>query len=159
MRSSSRRIWWVAGVIIGLIELAHPQRALAQRRATLLPGLRFGPPLRAGFALGVAYGDRLGPSPFAGPIVIGEVGVGGARASVGYFVAGDFASGIEVLGSVITTWGSPSQLERRQTLLGGEIRGSFFLFNLGGGVFRPTGGFREGDDRRTRYYLNIGLGI
>ena len=158
MALRARRIWWVVGVSIVMVELAVPQRVFAQRRATLLPGLRFGPPIRAGFALGVAYGDRLGASPFAGPIAIGEVGVGGARVSVGYLVAAPFASGVEILGSAITTWGSPSQLERGQTLVGGEVRGSFFFVNVGGGAFRPVGGFRD-DDRRTRYYLNVGLGI
>ena len=88
---------------------------------------------------------------------VGEVGVGGWRASVGYLVAGPFASGIEVLGSAMRTWGSPAQLRKNQTLAGGEVRMSYFLVNVGLGVFRPMSGFAE--DRRTRYYLNVGLGI
>jgi len=124
----------------------------------MLPGLRFGPPLKAGAALGVAYGKRMERVPFAGPILLAEVGVGGARASAGYFVAGPFASGIEILGSGLRTWGDPSQLEPNQTLAGGELRVSFFLVNVGVAVFHPMAGFPD-DDRRTRYYLNVGLGI
>jgi len=139
-----------------MTQAAFAQRAAAQWRAEMLPGLRFGPPLKAGLAVGVAYGNRLARIPFAGPIVVGEVALGGARANVGYFIAGPFASGIELLGSAIRTWGSPSQIEKNRTLLGGEVRASFFLVDVGVGVFRPHA---AGDDRRTRYYLNIGLGI
>jgi hypothetical protein len=108
--------------------------------------------------LGVAYGKRMGRVPFAGPIGLAEVGLGGTRASAGYFVAGPFASGIEVLGSALRTWGDPAQLEPNQTLAGGELRVSFFLVNVGVAVLSPVAGFPD-DDRRTRYYLNIGLGI
>ena len=97
------------------------------------------------------------PSPFAGPLVLAEVALGGARVSAGYLVAGPFASGLELLGSAMRTWGSPAQLESRQTLVGGEFRASFVLVNAGVGVFRPVAGF-DGD-RRTRYYFNLGLGI
>jgi hypothetical protein len=155
--SISRWSWLAVAVFIVMLEVAVPQRALAQWRAELLPGLRFGPPLRAGAAIGVGYGNRFAGSPFAGPIALGEVGLGGGRASVGLLWAAPFASGIELLGSAIRTWGSPSQLEKNQTLLGGELRAMFFLVNVGAGVFRPASGF--GDDSRTRYYLNVGLGI
>lgn len=141
-----------------MLASAPSERAFAQWRAEMLPGVRFGPPLKAGAALGVAYGKRMARVPFAGPIALAELGLGGTRASAGYFVAGPFASGIEVLGSVLRTWGEPSQLEPNQTLAGGELRVSFFLVNVGIAVFRPTAGFPE-DDRRTRYYLNVGLGI
>lgn len=134
-----------------------PQRAVAQWRAEMLPGLRFGPPLKASVAIGVAYGNRTAGSPFAGPIALGDVGIGGARASVGYFLAGPFASTFELLGSGLRTWGSPAQLEKNRTLAGGEVRVSYFLVNVGLGVFRPISG--DGSDRKTRYYLNIGLGI
>jgi hypothetical protein len=146
-------------VVISIVMLGVgiPQRAFAQRRVEMLPGLRFGPPLRAGFALGAAYGEPARPFQFAGPLALGEVALGGARVSAGYLFAGPFASGLELLGSAMRTWGSPAQLEPRQTLVGGEFRASFFLVNAGIGVFRPAGGF-EGD-RRTRYYLNLGLGI
>lgn len=144
--------------LIVMLGSTIPDRALAQRRAEMLPGLRFGPPLKAGAAFGVAYGDRIGRVPFAGPIALVEAALGGARASAGYFVAGPFASGIEVLGSALRTWGDPSQLEPNQTLFGGELRVSFFLVNVGFAVFRPAAGFPD-DDRRTRYYLNLGLGI
>jgi hypothetical protein len=147
----------IAGVMIVMVETIVPQRASAQWRASAVPGLRFGPPLRAGLALGVVYGKRTAGSQFGGPIAIGEVAVAGARVSAGYLLAGPFASGLEVLGSAMRTWGSPSQLERGQTVVGGELRGSFFFVNVGGGVFRPVRGF-DGD-RRTRYYLNVGLGI
>ena len=140
-----------------MLEAIIPQRAFAQRRAEVLIGLRFGPPLKASAAVGVGYGKPLGASQFAGPLVLGDVGLGGARASVGWLFAGPFASGVEILGSAMRTWGSPAQLEKNQTLAGGELRASFFLVNAGVGVFRPVAGF--GDDSRTRYYLNIGLGI
>ena len=140
-----------------MLEAAVPQRVSAQSRAEMLPGLRFGPPLKAGAAVGVGYGKPMAGSPFAGPIVIGEVGFGGARMSAGYLIAGEFTSGVELLGSAIRTWGSPSQIEKNRTLLGGELRVSFFLVNAGIGVFRPTS--RVADEKRTRYYLNIGLGI
>ena len=153
----SRWKWRLVAALIVMIEAAVPQRANAQWRAEMLPGLRFGPPLKAGLAVGVAYGNRFGRAPFAGPIALGEAGLGGGRASVGYFFAGPFASGVEFLGSAIRTWGSPSQIEKRRTLLGGEIRASFFLVNVGLAAFRPTR--TVGDERRTRYYLNIGLGI
>ena len=151
---------WVSQglAIIVLLGSTVTERALAQWRAEMLPGLRFGPPLKAGAALGVAYGKRMGSVPFAGPIGLAEVGLGGARASAGYFVAGPFASGIEVLGSALRTWGDPAQLEPNQTLAGGELRVSFFLVNVGVAVLSPVAGFPD-DDRRTRYYLNIGLGI
>jgi hypothetical protein len=156
-QSGSRRIWRALGVLIVMVEAGIPQRAFAQWRTATLPGLRFGPPLRAGLAVGVGFGNRTAATQFAGPLVLGEVAVGGGRVSAGYFFAGPFASGIELLGSAIRTWGSPSQLERRTTIAGGELRASFFLVNVGAGVFRPVGGF-DGD-RRTRYYLNVGLGI
>lgn len=122
----------------------------------MLPGLRFGPPLKAGAAIGVAYGNQLGRIQFAGPIALGEVGLGGGRASVGYFFAGPFASGIEVLGSAIRTWGSPSQVRKDQTLVGGEIRASFFLVNVGVGRYKTP---REGEEKNVRWFLNVGLGI
>ena len=62
------------------------------------------------------------------------------------------------LGSALRTWGDPAQLEPNQTLAGGELRVSFFLVNVGVAVLSPVAGFPD-DDRRTRYYLNIGLGI
>src|SRR3954470_8185394 len=139
-----------------MLGITGSERAFAQWRAEILPGFRFGPPLKAGAALGVAYGKRMARVPFAGPIALAEVGLGGARASAGSFVAGPFASGIEVLGSALRTWGDPSQLEPNQTLAGGELRVSFFLVNVGFAVFHPMAGFPD-DDRRTRYYLNIGL--
>jgi len=145
-------------LLIVMLEAATPQRASAQRRAETLIGFRFGPPFKAGFALGVAYGDRTAGLPFAGPIVLAEAGLGGTRASAGYLFAGPFASGIEVLGTVMRTWGSPSQLEAGQTLAGGELRVAIFFVNVGGAVFRPVSGFPD-EDRRTRYYLNVGLGI
>jgi hypothetical protein len=158
MRVSGLRLAsWVVGVFIGMLGAVVPQRAFAQWRAEMLPGLRFGPPLRAGAALGVAYGNKTGPSLFAGPIVVAEAGVGGGRASAGYLMAGPFASGIEVLGSALRTWGDPSQLTKRRTLAGGELRVSFFFVNAGVGVFRPVDAIKS--DRRTRYYANFGLGI
>lgn len=157
MRLRSRRILRTVGVLIVMVEAGVPQRAFAQRRAEILPGLRFGPPLRAGLAVGVGYGDRTSFAQFAGPILIGEAAVGGGRVSAGYFFAGPFASGIELLGSAVRTWGSPSQVDRGRTLVGGEFRASFFLTNVGAVVLRPVSG--SPDDRRTRYYLNIGLGI
>ena len=99
----------------------------------------------------------MGVAQFAGPLVVAEAGVGGGRMSAGYFFAGPVASGLEVLGSAIRTWGNTSQASPGQTLAGGEVRISFFLVNLGVGVFRPIR--HEGDDDRTRYYLNLGLGI
>ena len=155
--SRSRRIWQAFAAFIVMLEAVIPQRAFAQWRAEMLPGLRFGPPLKASVALGVGYGNRMGASPFAGPLALGDAGLGGARASVGWLFAGPFASGIEILGSAMRTWGSPAQLDKNRTLAGGELRASFFLVNVGAGVFHPVAGF--GDDRRTRYYLNIGLGI
>ena len=140
-----------------MVEAGVPQRAGAQWRAEVLPGVRFGPPLRAGLAVGVGYGKHIAAAQFAGPLLLGEVALGGARVSAGYLFAGPFASGIELLGSAIRTWGSPSQLDRRVTVAGGELRASFFLVNVGVGVFRPVSGFS--DDGRTRYYLNVGLGI
>lgn len=134
-----------------------PQRVVAQSRGELLPGLRFGPPLKAGVAVGVGFGRPTAGSPFAGPIGIGEVGLGGARVSAGYLMAGEFASGVELLASAVRTWGSPSQIERNRTLVGGELRVSFFFVNAGVGVFRPTS--RVGDEKRTRYYLNLGFGV
>ena len=155
--SRSRWKWRYIATLIVMVQAGIPQRAFAQRRVETLPGLRFGPPLRAGFAFGAGYGGPLGPSPFAGPLVLGEVALGGARVSAGYLFAGPFASGIEVLGSAMHTWRSPAQLEAGQTLVGGEFRAMFFLVNVGLGVFRPVRGF-DGD-RRTRWYLNVGLGI
>ena len=155
----SRSRWILRGVavLIVMLEGSIPQRAGAQWRPEMLPGVRFGPPLRAGAALGVVYGNRMAGFPFAGPLALGEVGLGGVRASAGYFIAGPFASGIELLASGVRTWGSPSQLERNRTLVGGELRVSFFLVNVGAAVLRPVAGFEN--DRRTRYYLNVGLGI
>jgi hypothetical protein len=149
---------WRGVAVVVLLGSTVTERAFAQWRAEMLPGFRFGPPLKAGAALGVAYGKRMGRVPFAGPIALAEVGLGGGRASAGYFVAGPFASGLEVLGSGLRTWGDPSQLEPNQTLAGGELRVSFFLVNVGVAVLSPVSGFPD-DDRRTRYYLNIGLGI
>jgi hypothetical protein len=155
--SRSRWTWRIVAVLIVMLEAVIPQRVFAQWRAEMLPGLRFGPPLKAGVALGVAYGNQTGPSPFAGPIAIAEGALGGGRVSAGYFAAGPFASGIEVLGSALRTWGRPSQIENNRTLVGGELRVSFFLVNAGLGVFRPVDGVPA--DRRTRYFLNVGLGI
>ena len=159
-RRRGARSWWTwvrATLLIVMLEGIFPQRGFAQWRAETLPGLRFGPPLKASVAIGVAYGTRTAGLPFAGPIALGDLGIGGARASVGYFIAGPFASSLELLGSGLRTWGSPSQLEKNRTLAGGEVRVSYFLVNVGLGVFRPVSGDRS--DRRTRYYLNVGLGI
>ena len=150
-------MWRVVAVITVMLQAAIPQRVFAQWRAEMLPGLRFGPPLKAGFALGVAYGNKTGPSPFAGPIVIGEGALSGGRVSAGYLIAGPFASGVELLGSAIRTWRDPAQVEKNRTLVGGEVRASFFFVNAGVGVFRPTNG--PSSDRKTRYFLNVGLGI
>ena len=155
--SRSRLFSCAATALIVMLEAAVPQRVSAQSRAEILPGIRFGPPLRAGAAVGVGFGRPVGGSPFAGPIAVGEVGLGGARVSAGYMIAAEFASGIELLGSAIRTWGSPAQIEKNRTLLGGELRVSFFFVNAGLGVFRPTS--RVADEKRTRYYLNVGLGI
>jgi hypothetical protein len=76
---------------------------------------------------------------------------------VGYFLGGDYASGLELLGSAIRTWGSPSQIEKNRTLVGGEVRASFFLVTAGVGVFKPVG--KPETERRTRVYFNLGLGI
>jgi hypothetical protein len=157
MRARSQRMWKALGVLIVMVEAAVPQRAFAQWRSEMLPGIRFGPPLRAGLAVGVTFANRPAATQFAGPLVLGEAAVGGGRVSAGYFFGGPFASGIEMLGSVVRTWGSPSQLERSRTLAGGELRASFFLVNVGVAVLRPMAGF-DGD-RRTRYFLNVGLGI
>ena len=155
--SRSRLFSCVATFLIVILEALVSQRVSAQSRAEVLPGLRFGPPLEAGAAIGVGFGKPMWGSPFAGPIGIGEVGLGGARVSAGYLIAGEFASGIELLGSAIRTWGSPSQIEKNRTLLGGEFRVSFFFVNAGFGVFWPTS--RVAGEKRTRYYLNLGLGI
>ena len=90
-RSRSRWIWPVVLLIV-MLEATTPQRDSAQRRAEPLIGFRFGPPLKAGFALGIAYGDRTGGLAFAGPIVLAEAAVGGTRASAGYLFAGPFVS-------------------------------------------------------------------
>ena len=122
-----------------------------------MPGLRFGPPLRAGLAVALAYGARDSLSQFAGGIALVEPGIGGVRGSVGFILAGSFASAVEILGSAVRTWGSPAQVERNRTLAGGEVRLAYFAVNVGLAVLQPVG---DGwDDRRRRYYLNIGLGI
>ena len=155
--SIPRPRWLALALSIGMLEGAFPQRAGAQWRAEVLPGLRFGPPIRAGLALGVVYGNRFPIAQFAGPIAIAEGGVGGGRVSAGYMLAFPFVAGVELLGSAVRTWGSPSQIERNRTLAGGEIRVSFMAVNVGVSAMRPM---RSPDaDRRTRYYLNIGLGI
>ena len=160
MRASrSRRTGWIAAVLIVMLEMAIPQRIFAQRRAEILPGVRFGPPIRAGVALGVGYGTRWGVAQFAGPMALAEAGVGGGRVSAGYLFAGPMASGLELLGTMLRTWGSPSQMDPKRTLAGGEVRVSFFLMNLGLGVFRPIDDGPGPNDDRTRYFLNIGLGF
>jgi len=113
--------------------------------------------MRAGFALGVAYGTRTTFAQFGGPLALAELGVGGGRVSAGYLLAGPLASGLEVLGSAIRTWGNTSQAAPGQTLVGVEVRVSCFLLNLGVGVFRPISD--RGSNDQTRYYLNLGLGI
>lgn len=158
MRASrSRWTWWIVAVFIVMLEAVIPQRVFAQWRAETIAGIRFGPPLRAGLALGVGFGNDMAAAQFGGPLALVEAAVGGGRASAGYLFAGPFASGIELLGSAIYTWGWPSQLQRNQTLAGGEMRVSVLLLNVGVGVFRPIGGFTN--DTRARYYLNVGLGI
>ena len=132
---------------------AFPQRAAAQWRAATLVGARFGPPLRAGFAVGVVYGNRSRIAQFGGPIALAEAGLGGGRLSAGYFLGFPFVSGAELLGSVVRTWGSPLNADPAVTLIGGELRAIGFAVNVGLGVFRPVG--KAG----TRYYMNIGLGI
>lgn len=149
--------WVVVAAVIGISALATPRCATAQRRAEPLLGARFGPPLRAGLAIAITYGDQSAAAQFAGPIALAEAGVGGARVSTGYLFAQPFASGIEMLATVMRTWGSPSQLDRGRTLGGGEVRVLFFAVNVGIGVYRPIAGF--GSDERTRYYLNVGLGV
>jgi hypothetical protein len=155
--SRTRWVWWMVAISVAMIVMATPRRVSAQWRAEMLPGLRFGPPLRAGFALGVAYGNRTAAAQFAGPLAVAEAGIGGGRVSVGYLFAGPVASGFEVLGSALRTWGKPSQLDRNRTLAGGEVRVSAFFANLGVGVFRPVD--HVDGDTRTRYFLNVGLGI
>jgi hypothetical protein len=143
--------------LLAIGQLAVPRGAAAQRRAEPLLGLRFGPPLRAGLAVAITYGDHSAAAQFAGPIALAEVGVGGGRVSAGYLFAEPFATGIEMLGTVMRTWGAPSQVERNRTLAGGEVRVLFFAVNVGVGVYRPVAGFD--DDKRARYYVNVGLGV
>jgi hypothetical protein len=155
--SGARRNWWALAVLIVVLESVVAQRAAAQWRTEVFPGVRFGPPMRASLALGVVYGNRTRFAQFAGPIGLMEAGVGGARVSAGYLMAFPFATGVEVLGSAIRTWGRPAQAAAGRTLVGGEVRVLVFAVNAGLGVYRPTRGI--GDDRRTRYYLNLGLGL
>lgn len=156
--SRSRLRWCTMAAAVVMLGSTPAQRANAQRHASVVPGFRFGPPLRAGLALGVVYGDHTAAAQFAGPIVLGEVGIGGGRVSAGVLFAAPFVSGVEFLGSAIRTWGSPAQLEANRTLAGGELRVFVFAVNIGVGVYRPVAGFDD-DDRRTRYFLNVGLGI
>ncbi|HEX6051258.1 MAG TPA: hypothetical protein VFZ21_18385 [Gemmatimonadaceae bacterium] len=152
-------VWsrWIALGFVAAVGLAVvPIRAGAQWHAEVLPGVRFGAPLRAGFALGVTYGTQVSFAQFAGPIAIAEAGLGGGRVSGGYLLAFPFASGIEVLASAVRTWGSPLKADGKETLAGGELRGSFFSVNVGVGIFRPV---VSGNDRRTRIYMNVGFGI
>ena len=146
-----------ASVFIVMVQAVVPQRVGAQWGTEIVPGLRFGPPLRAGLAVALAYGQRDSLSQFAGAIALVEPGIGGVRGSIGYIIAGPYASALEVLGSAVRTWGSPAQVERNRTLAGGELRVAYFAVNVGIGVFQPVAGFV--DDRRRRYYLNVGLGI
>ena len=154
---TSRWARCAAAVIIVMLEAIVRQHGFAQWRPQTIGGVRFGPPLKASLALGMTYGNCMAGSEFAGPMALGEVGFGGARASLGYLFAGPFASAIEVMGSAVRTFGSPAQLERNQTLAGGEFRVAYFLVNAGIGVFRPVSGFTN--DRRTRVFLNVGLGF
>lgn len=50
---------WRGVAVIVVLGSTVPERAFAQWRAEMLPGLRFGPPLKAGAAFGVAYGKRM----------------------------------------------------------------------------------------------------
>lgn len=151
---------WSTRIALGLLTVVGivggPSRVGAQWRTEVLPGLRFGPPLRAGLALGVTYGTQVSFAQFAGPMAVAEAGIGGGRASAGYLFAFPFASGVQVLASAVRTWGSPAQADRKETLVGGELRVSFLSVNVGVGVFRPT---VSGDDRRSRIYMNAGFGI
>ena len=157
MRQSPVRWTWIALGFVAAVGMGGvPRHAGAQWRTEALPGLRFGPPLRAGLALGVVYGTQVSFAEFAGPMVVAEAGIGGGRASAGYLFAYPFASGVQVLASAVRTWGSPSQADRKETLAGGELRVSFFSVNVGVGMFRPV---RSGNDRRTRLYMNAGFGI
>ena len=157
MRVRSRRGTLALVLFIGMLEAVLTQRAGAQWRMEVLPGVRFGPPLKAGLAVGATYGTRTALAQFAGPMVLGEAGIGGGRVSAGYMLAFPFASGVEVLGTAIRTWGSPSQVPKRTTLVGGELRMSYFAINVGLGVYRPAGSGVA--DRRTLFHLNVGLGI
>lgn len=156
-KTRSRRVFLAASISIVMLQAVVPQRVGAQWRTETVPGLRFGPPLRAGLAVALAYGARDSLSQFAGAIAIVEPGIGGVRGSIGYIIAGPFASALEVLGSGVRTWGSPAQVERNRTLVGGELRLAYFAVNVGLAVMQPVGD--AWDDRRRRYYLNVGLGI
>jgi hypothetical protein len=147
----------VLALCVAVVAAGTPRRAGGQWRAETLPGARFGPPLRAGLALGAVYGNRVSFAQFAGPIVLAEAGLGGGRVSAGYLLAFPFASGVQLLGSAIRTWGSPSQIAPNQTLTGGELRIAFFSVNVGLGIFRPVQSTEAA--RRTRYYMNVGFGI
>jgi len=155
--SSSRGRMLTLALLIVMVEAAFPQRVTAQWRSETLLGARFGPPLRAGLAVGVVYGNRSRIAEFAGPIVIAEAGLGGGRLSAGYLLAFPFVSGVEVLGSAVRTWGSPWNADANTTMLGGELRAIGFAVNVGFGAFRRVGGV-DGESE-TRYYMNIGLGI
>ena len=157
MRSRSRGALPAFVLLIEIIGGSAPQRAAAQWRTETLVGARFGPPLRAGFAVGVVYGNTSRIAEFGGAIALAEVGLGGGRVSAGYFLAFPFVSGVEVLGSVVRTWGSPVQADPNVTLAGGELRAIAFAVNVGVGVFRPVGG--TSGDGGTKYYINVGLGI
>ena len=156
-RSRSRGALPALVLLIVMIGGGVPHRAAAQWRTETLVGARFGPPLRAGFAVGVMYGNTSRIAQFGGAIALAEVGLGGGRISGGYFLAYPFVSGVEVLGSVVRTWGSPLQADPNVTLVGGELRAIAFAVNVGVGVFRPVGG--TAGDGGNRYYMNIGLGI
>ncbi len=157
MRRSTAWSTWIAVGFVAVVGIAGvPIGAGAQWRTEVVAGLRFGPPLRAGLALGVTHGTQVSFAQFAGPMAVAEVGIGGGRASAGYLFAFPFASGVQVLASAVRTWGSPAQADRKETLVGGELRVSFLSVNVGVGVFRPL---LSGDSRRTRIYMNAGFGI
>lgn len=156
-RESRRRTWWIVAWSIVVPGTALPRDAAGQWRAEPVLGVRFGPPLRASGVLGIGYGTESSIAQFAGPMILGELGLGGARASAGYLFAEPFVAGASLAGTIVRTWHDPSQVAPNRWLVGGEVHVMFFAFNVGFGVYRPVSA--PARERRTRYFLNAGLGV
>lgn len=155
-RFALRRFW--DGVFAAAALFLIPFDAHAQRkeRRGLSPegGVHYGLPLKWSFAVGISRPDRSKES--AGTMIAAEPGLGGWRASLGYFnITGNLGTGYVARVSVLRTNNTPWRAPVNTTFVGGELQYMpAFVMGLRVGAFQ-----RVSKGSGTRRLLTAGFSL